>query len=280
MNNSNTALLFDLQKGSVIDGPGIRTTVFFKGCNLRCKWCHNPESQRQEKELMFYKSKCIDCGVCRTLCPHALQACDLCGECTVYCPRHAREILGKTYTAEELFTQIETDTLFYQASGGGVTFSGGECMLQATFLADIMARCQQARIHCAVDTAGCVPWESFEKILPYADLFLYDIKCFSESLHVEGTGVSNRRILENLRRLSRETDKEILVRIPIIPGFNDQPEELRRTADFLRPLRIANVELLAYHRMGESKYPALGRKPWPCRVPEEEEMQELRALFG
>lgn len=280
MNNSNTAILFDLQKGSVIDGPGIRTTVFFKGCNLRCKWCHNPESQRREKELMFYKNKCIDCGVCRTLCPHGLKYCDYCQTCTHYCPRHAREVVGKSYTSEELFAQIATDILFYQSSGGGVTFSGGECMLQADFLADVMVRCKQAQIHCAVDTAGCVPWESFEKVLPYADLFLYDLKCFSKELHKEGTGVSNERILENLCRLCSQTSKEILVRIPIIPGFNDRPEELRRMADFLRPLRISNVELLAYHRMGESKYLALGREPWPCRVPEEEEMEGFKALFG
>ena len=213
------AIIFDIQRGSYVDGPGIRTTVFFKGCNLKCKWCHNPESQSCKKQMLFYKDKCSGCGKCKTVCQYSLKNCDFCGKCALFCPNEAREICGKEYTIEEVFAEIIKDKDFYLSSGGGVTFSGGECMLQIDFLREILQKCKENGIHTAVDTAGSVPWEYFERILPYTDLYLYDVKCISEELHKDGTGAANTLILKNLKKLSK-TEKEIIVRAPVIPEFN------------------------------------------------------------
>ena len=170
--SNTTTNIFDIQRDSFVDGPGIRTTVFFKGCNLHCAWCHNPESQSAKPQMMFYKNKCTGCGKCREKCPHNLESCDLCGKCTVYCPHDAREICGKEYTVDEVLREIRKDKTFYKTSGGGVTFSGGECMLQIEFLTKILKACKENGIHTAVDTAGHVPFEFFERIIPYTDLFL------------------------------------------------------------------------------------------------------------
>ena len=231
-----------------------------------------------KRELLFYKKKCTACGSCARHC-HTPQYCTLCGNCTVYCPANAREIAGRDVDAKTLMSEILADRLFYESSGGGVTFSGGECLLQVDFLLDMLQRCKEQGVHTAVDTAGAVPYEAFERILPYTDLLLYDIKCIDEALHLAGTGVSNRLILENLRLLSRESSCEIIVRIPVIGGFNDSEEELSRMADFLRPLRLAAVEPLPYHKMGEGKYAALGLVPEIFTVPSEEKMARARALL-
>lgn len=274
-----TGNIFDIQKFSVIDGPGIRTTVFFKGCNLKCGWCHNPESQKKHTEFLFYQSKCVSCGMCAKVCDRGDGECTLCGKCTLYCPVHAREICGKDYTVEEVFRQIEADKLFYDTSGGGVTFSGGECMLQIDFLEAVMQKCRQAGIHTAVDTAGCVPWEHFQRAIPFADMFLYDMKCVTESLHRKGTGVSNRLILENLEKLSKETNADIIIRIPVIPGFNADDDEMRRMADYVAGLCVKSVELLPYHAMGENKYAALGMDVPAYSIPDDEQMAHFRSLF-
>ena len=280
MNNKSTATIFDIQKCSFIDGPGIRTTVFFKGCNLKCKWCHNPESQSPKPEMMIRKNRCVGCGKCFEKCPNDLKSCDLCGKCTVYCPASVREIVGKEYTVDEVLSEIVADKLFYASSGGGVTFSGGECMLWADFLVELLRQCKENDIHTAVDTAGCVPFESFLKVLPYTDMFLYDLKAFSDDLHREGTGASNRLILENLKRLSDETDRDIIIRIPVIPGYNADKEELSAMAGFLSTLRIKKVELLPYHTMGDHKYEALGKVPTTYAVPSEENMAHYKDIFG
>ena len=280
MNKDKTATVFDIQKCSFIDGPGIRTTVFFKGCNLACKWCHNPESQSPKRELMIQTKKCVGCGKCLEKCPNKFASCDLCGKCTTYCPVSAREIVGKEYTVDQVLSEILLDKQFYLSSGGGVTFSGGECMLRVDFLAELLKKCKENGVHTAIDTAGCVPYESFLKVLPYTDLILYDVKCFSEELHLQGTGVSNRLILKNLERLSRETDCEIMVRIPVIPGYNTAVEELSSMAKFLASLRIKAVELLPYHTMGNYKYQALNRTPFVYDVPTEENMAYYKKLFG
>ncbi len=271
------AMIFDIQRNSFVDGPGIRTTVFFKGCNLRCKWCHNPESQSFEKQMMFYKDKCTGCGKCREVCPNHLQSCDFCGKCELYCPADARKVCGREYTPAEVFAEVIKDKAFYDNSGGGVTFSGGECMLQLDFLREILEKCKSAGIHTAVDTAGNVPWESFEKILPFTDLFLYDIKAFGAELHRKGTGVSNELILENLKNLSGRAD--IIVRIPVIGGYNDNDEEIRQIADFLKQIKIIKAELLPYHAMGEHKYTALGRNPESFNVPNKNFMNRSQQLF-
>jgi len=275
----NTGMLFDIERNSFVDGPGIRTTVFFKGCNLRCKWCHNPESQSFQPQLLFYRNKCTGCGKCKEVCPYHLEQCDLCGKCTIYCPVDARKVCGRKYTVGEVLAEVIKDKCFYDTSGGGVTFSGGECMMQVDFLLELLKKCKENGIHTAVDTAGCVTWEKFENILPYADLFLYDVKCFSEDLHIQGTGVSNKLILENLKRLSAEFAGDINVRIPVIPGFNDDPEEMQAMADFLNCLRIKEVELLPYHKMGEHKYEAAGMTFTEYAVPEKEKMEGYKSLF-
>lgn len=269
------AIIFDIQRNSFVDGPGIRTTVFFKGCNLKCRWCHNPESQSPKRQMMVYKNKCIGCGKCAEVCPNKLKSCDFCGRCEIYCPEDARKICGREYSADEVLSEIEKDRAFYDNSGGGATFSGGECMLQLDFLCEILKKCKENGIHTAVDTAGNVPWESFERILPYTDLFLYDVKAVSGELHRNGTGVSNELILENLKKLSRCAD--IIVRIPVIGGYNDNREEMKKAAEFLHGLGIKKVELLPYHAMGENKYDAMGMKCEKFHVPGN--VEDLKKLF-
>lgn len=273
------AKIFDIQRNSFVDGPGIRTTVFLKGCNLNCKWCHNPESQSPKTQLLFYQSKCVSCGRCKVVCPHALKTCELCGRCAVQCPTGAREICGKEYTVEKVFREVAKDRIFYQTSGGGVTFSGGECMLQIEFLCEVLKKCREQGIHTAVDTAGKVPWEYFEKIMPVTDLFLYDIKCFSDNLHREGTGSSNEMILQNLQKLSEQFSGDVIIRVPVIGGFNDREEELKQIATFVKRFGYKKTELLPYHEMGNYKYEALGRQYTSYYVPRQEEMEKYRTFF-
>jgi len=271
------ATIFDIERSSFVDGPGIRTTVFFKGCNLRCEWCHNPESQSKSKQILFYRDKCTGCGKCKSVCPYHFEQCDFCGRCALYCPNDARKICGKEYTVEEVLSEILKDKAYYGESGG-VTFSGGECMLQIDFLKAILEKCKANGVHTAVDTAGNVPWEYFEKILPYTDLFLYDVKCISEDLHKDGTGVSNRLILENLQKLS-DKNAEIIVRVPVIPEFNGNGYEMQKIADYLKDLRIKKVELLPYHAMGEHKWAALGKAAKQFSVPNSGDIDKFKELF-
>jgi pyruvate formate lyase activating enzyme len=274
------ATIFDIQRNSYVDGPGIRTTVFFKGCNLRCAWCHNPESQSPKPQMMFYKNKCTGCGKCKEKCPNHLESCELCGKCTIYCPHDAREICGKEYTVDEVMREILKDKVFYENSGGGVTFSGGECMLQIDFLEEILKACKENGIHTAVDTAGCVPFEYFERILPCTDLFLYDVKCFDSEKHKQYTGVGNELILENLKRLLA-TDKSVWIRIPIIPTINDTEEELQGIKEYIFSCgKSAKFELLPYHAMGEHKYAAIGKETQIFSVPGEEKMKHLKNIFS
>ena len=272
-------IIFDIQRNSYVDGPGTRTTVFFKGCNLRCSWCHNPESWRKEKQLLFYRDKCAHCGACREVCGQKEGECTLCGSCAAVCPNGAKQICGEEITAPELLKKLSRDRRFYDASGGGVTFSGGECMLQIEFLEQILLLCKQTGIHTAVDTAGNVPWESFEKILPYTDLFLYDIKAMDPAVHKRYTGTDNARILENLSRLL-ERGASLWIRIPVIPGVNDSPDEMERIKAFLRAYpKPEKVELLPYHPMGEHKYAAVGRSAQTFAVPSSEAMSHLRTIL-
>ena len=274
-----TGILFDVGRNSYVDGPGIRTTVFFKGCNLHCAWCHNPESQSPEPQMLFYRSRCTGCGRCREKCPQELKDCDLCGKCALYCPHDAREICGRRYTVEEVLREVEKDRAFYEASGGGVTFSGGECMLQIDFLEELLRECKKNGIHTAVDTAGQVPFERFERILPHTDLILYDVKCYDSEKHRKYTGVGNELILENLARLLF-SGQRVWVRIPVIPSVNDSESEMSAIRRFFEvhgyPERI---ELLPYHAMGEHKYEALGMTPGRFNVPSEETVRALRDLF-
>ena len=274
-----TATIFDIERSSFVDGPGIRTTVFFKGCNLRCAWCHNPESQRREPELAFFESRCTHCGKCLEKCPNALKRCTLCGACATYCPTDARKIYGKEMSVDEVMKEILRDRAFYENSGGGVTFSGGECMLQIDFLEEILKKCKENGIHTAVDTAGHVPFEYFERILPYTDLFLYDIKAFDSEIHKQYVGVGNELILKNLAKLLA-CGASVWIRIPTIPTVNASEDEMRKIKAFLDEHGTPEkVELLPYHAMGEGKCVAIGKQPQKFPTPDTETMKKLRAIF-
>ncbi|MGE5222061.1 MAG: glycyl-radical enzyme activating protein [Omnitrophica WOR_2 bacterium] len=285
--------IFNIQRFSIHDGPGIRTTVFLKGCNLRCFWCHNPESALMQPQIQFFPGKCIACGSCVDICQHGAQQleggrrvydrslCQECGDCLVNCFSGALQWVGKEASVEQVLAEIEQDRLYYENSRGGVTFSGGEPLLQKEFLRSLLAESKKRGFHTAVDTAGNVPWESFEAIKPYTDLFLYDFKALDERKHREATGVGNRRILDNLQRLA-DGDVEIWIRIPVIPGVNDREKDIQAMAAFLSPLKgIRWVELLSFHHLGSEKYESLG-KPYPSKElkpPSDAHMAELSAIF-
>lgn len=283
------AMVFDIQRASYVDGPGLRTTVFLKGCNLRCRWCHNPESQDERPVLLCYPTRCTHCGVCAAHCPaHAVSAdgatnpalCVACGKCALYCLNDARKLCGRLMSAEEALAAVLPDRPYYDATGGGVTVSGGECMLHIDFLEAFLRLCHENGLRTAVDTAGNVPFSAFERILPHADLFLYDVKCFTEETHIAGTGASNRLILDNLRRLLKTRADSIIIRVPVVPGFNDNEEEIGKIAAFFRAHgRPAKIELLPYHRLGENKNAALGREGFTAEPPSKELMARLNALF-
>ncbi|MBE6956646.1 MAG: glycyl-radical enzyme activating protein [Ruminococcaceae bacterium] len=274
------AMLFDIQDFCTGDGPGIRTTVFFKGCNLSCRWCHNPESQNPTAQMLYYRDKCTHCGRCERVCPNGLETCDFCGRCEFICPNEARSISGKEHTAEDVMDRIRKDAVYYKNSGGGATFSGGECMLQIDALEELLKACKAEEIHTAVDTAGHVPFDYFERILPYTDLVLYDVKCLDSAKHKRYTGVGNELILDNLKRLLA-IGKPTWVRIPVIPTFNDTEEEMKEIKRFLDSCGTPErVELLPYHTLGEGKYVALGMEGTCFDVPDEEKMERLKMIFA
>ena len=263
--------IFDIQRNSFVDGPGVRTTVFFKGCNLRCEWCHNPESQSFEREMLFYRKKCIGCGRCNGVTAQSEN---------FLCFHDAKSICGRDISVSELFREIRRDASFFASSDGGVTFSGGECMLQIDFLEKILMECKLCGIHTAVDTAGHVPFEYFTRIIPYTDLFLFDVKCIDPDKHKQFTGVRNDLILANLGGLLRSR-ASVWVRIPVIPTVNDTVEDMEAIKAFIeahgKPERI---ELLPYHAMGEHKYEALGKDTRIFPVPSKEKMEQLRDVFA
>lgn len=278
--------LFDIQRGSFVDGPGVRTTVFFRGCNLRCEWCHNPESQSGGKHIFHYAEKCISCASCDAACPFGAiskgnvdyAGCAFCGKCEIVCPVGALRVSGFELEEDEIVKIVIRDKPFYAQSGGGVTFSGGESMLYPDDVASLAKRCGENSVHVAVDTAGNVPWKCFETVMPYVDLFLYDIKTLDNEKHRRYTGASNERILDNLKRLL-SSGKAVIVRIPVIPSINATAEDMRKIRDFLDENGGAPVELLPYHRLGENKYRALGMLPKKFDVPTDETMRELKKIF-
>lgn len=285
----STGTIFDIQRASFVDGPGIRTVVFFKGCNLRCKWCHNPESWSKEHQLMRYESRCTHCGRCRAVCPNGAidsnlhvdrNLCRCCGLCAKACLSQATMLCGREASPEDVLKPILEDVDFY-GSDGGVTFSGGECMLQLNFLTELLDLCRKKKVNTAVDTAGNVPWSSFEQILPYTNLFLYDVKCGSSALHKELTGVDNVLILENLSRLLTLYPDRIWIRIPVIPNVNALPKEFEIIHDFLSSLpHPAKIELLPYHRLGETKHTSLGDSiSFTADVPSKEDMIMYNCIF-
>ena len=265
-----TGIVFNIQRFSVNDGPGIRTTVFLKGCPLHCKWCHNPESISPGSEIMLREDRCIRCGNCFAICEqHAVrqadggfatdrEICIQCGRCVDDCYSEARVLVGKEMTVIEVLAEVIKDVPFYDQSGGGVTFSGGEPLLQHEFLFSALQACKDRSIHTAVDTSGYGTPEVLEKVSPSVDLFLYDLKTLNDAKHRDFTRVPNRLILENLGRLV-EWRKTIIVRIPIIPGINDSLEEIRNIGAYVESLKnIQEIDLLPYHTSGTEKYRRLG----------------------
>ncbi|HAJ33726.1 MAG TPA: glycyl-radical enzyme activating protein [Candidatus Atribacteria bacterium] len=287
-----TGTVFNIQRYSIHDGPGIRTTVFLKGCPLNCWWCQNPESQLSEQEMIFWEDRCIGCGACSLNCPlGAIQMenkkpvtdkskCNLCGECSLICPTQAWEMIGEKITVEEVIKEIEKDLVFYEESGGGVTFSGGEPLGQSEFLEGLLNGCREKKIHTAVDTSGYISWEILNKISPKIDLFLYDLKIMDSKKHQKYTGVSNEIILENLKKLS-SVHHNIFVRFPVIPGVNDDYQNIKEMGEFLSSLKIAQVNLLPYHYIGIGKYRRLGRayKLVTTQPPSEEKLSEVSAIL-
>jgi pyruvate formate lyase activating enzyme len=262
--------IFDIKKYAIHDGPGIRTTVFFKGCPLHCDWCHNPEGVSADLQTVYRQDRCIGCLECVDVCPQGAvtptadgvvtdpEKCVLCGRCAATCPAEAREMIGRTVTAAEVIEEVEKDRPFFDQSGGGVTFSGGEPLMQPAFLLDLLARCQALDFHCTVDTTGYTEDRSLLlKVAEKADLFLYDLKHMDSDTHRRRTGVSNDIIKENLARLA-ETGARIIIRIPIIGGFSDDEGNANRTAAFLAELPgIRQINILPYHDGAKSKYKKL-----------------------
>ncbi len=286
----------NIQKFSIHDGDGIRTTVFFKGCPLKCEWCHNPETQRFEKEMQVDREKCTGCGTCASVCPNGAvrmtedhrpawdpKACTFCGKCENFCPAGVREIVGREYTVKELTKELMKDQMFYEESGGGVTFSGGEVMsMDMDFILAMAKELKRQDVTLTIDTCGYVPYERFEKLLPYVNTFLYDVKVMDPELHKKYMGTDNKLILENLIRLSQDGAR-IYIRIPTIKEVNGNEENMKETIAFLKEHDIhpAGVNLLPYHDTGSGKYAKLDMeyKGTDLHAPDKEEMEALAALF-
>ncbi|WP_312952011.1 glycyl-radical enzyme activating protein [Superficieibacter sp.] len=262
-------VLFNIQRYSLHDGPGIRTIPFFKGCPLACKWCSNPESQRPQPELIYKKNDCIRCGKCIEVCPqNALSPsnpsfvdrsrCVQCGECTKVCPTQALEMKGKRMTVNDVIRELQKEENLFRRSGGGVTLSGGEPLAQPEFARELLKACKAKGWHTAIETTGFTTKEVIEDVFPWIDLALTDIKAINPSVHEQNTGVNNSRILENLLRISFIT--KVIVRIPLVPGVNDNEEEIRSIAEFAKLMSgVDTIHLLPYHTFGENKYNLLGR---------------------
>lgn len=288
-------LVINFQKCSIHDGPGIRSTVFFKGCPLECVWCHNPESQRYTKEVLYNRERCSGCERCIQICPHDAiisengtvgldkNKCELCETCLDYCINNAREIVGDEYTVKELLKMIEKDRMFYEESGGGVTLSGGEVMAQdMDFVCALAEGCHNKGIDVAIDTCGYAPRENYERIMKYADRFLYDMKLIDDEKHIKFTGKSNKKILENLKFLS-DNGAYINIRIPLIVGVNvdDDNEEVMKMIEVLKGLNIKAVNLLPYHDIGKHKYTKLymNYEGEAFEKPSDDKMDEIKSLF-
>jgi pyruvate formate lyase activating enzyme len=263
-----TGLIFDIQRFSIHDGPGIRTTVFLKGCPMSCLWCHNPESRLAAPQIAFYKSKCIGCVRCVWTCPHGAivegerrldrSLCRVCGECSEKCPTEALQLVGRRVTVDDVLDVVMRDEPFYRTSGGGVTLSGGEPLQQPEFCVEILAACRDKGLHTCVDTTGCGPWDTLAGLAAVTDLFLYDLKAIDPGKHERLCGLDNQLILDNARRLM-DSGAAAIFRAPLIPGLNDGPEDLRALAEFMLSLPgDQRLELMPYHCIGAGKYEALG----------------------
>ena len=286
----SSATVFEIKRFAVHDGDGIRTTVFFKGCPLKCVWCHNPEGISPKTELAYYSHKCTACGACSDACEQGCHSvengvhtfdrskCTACGKCENTCVSCALKLYGKEMTARELFEILVEDKMFYDRSGGGVTLSGGECLMHADFCAELLKMLKDDGISTAVDTSGFVNEKAIDTVFPFTDIFLYDIKSFDSNTHKKATGCPNERVLENLRYINDKGGK-VEVRIPYVPEYNSG--EMKKIAAFLSELEcITKVRILSYHNYEASKYSALGMEnTLPEILPSEEEIERAVTLF-
>ena len=289
--------VFNIQHYSLHDGPGIRTIIFLKGCPMACRWCCNPESQRRTPELAYVPSQCIGrkaCGRCQVRCSQqaitfdddgnaAIQRihCNQCQDCVSVCPAKALQTEGRIYTVEELLDIVEKDAVFYEHGNGGLTVSGGEPLSHPEFLKELLQQAKQRHIHTAIETCGNAPYEALQQVAPFLDMILFDIKSMNTQKHKEYTGWGNEQILENFTALCRDFPTiPKCVRTPVIPGFNDTPEEIQAIRTFLQPFSNVTYEALPYHEFGRGKYKALGR-PYPMGdVKLRDEMREYIAMIN
>jgi pyruvate formate lyase activating enzyme len=292
----NNGLIFDIKRYAVHDGPGIRTTVFLKGCPLKCWWCHNPEGIFRESVLMFFEYKCMKCQTCARVCligaitfenenstPHInRQICNNCGICSSVCPTESLRLVGREITIKELMKEIEKDILFYDNSGGGVTFSGGEPLFQHQFLIEALKECKKRDIHTVLDTSGYALENVFSSVLDYVDVFLYDLKLADNEEHIIYTGVSNVLIINNLRMLvDTGRGKDVILRFPIIPGITDTEKNIDGLVEFVSSLKsIREIDLLPFHDVSE-KYNRLGIEyKMPAQeAPSQEKLQYIKRRF-
>jgi pyruvate formate lyase activating enzyme len=286
-----SGIVFNTMRFSIHDGPGIRTTVFLKGCPLHCEWCHNPESQDCQPHLMLFAERCRLCGDCVAACPrHGIcdpagglkipEECDACGSCAEACAAGARELAGRRTTVADLMDELRRDVVFFDESGGGITISGGEPLAQPAFTRGLLAACREQGIHSVLDTCGLAAPEVFANVSALADLVLYDLKAMDSGTHSRFTGVPNETILANLRALAR-TGKPVIVRFPLIPGVNDSSGELAALSSFVRSCGLSRLDVLPYHRIGTGKYARLGGSEH-ARVfaePSAERLDEVAGVF-
>ena len=287
--------IINIQKFSIHDGNGIRTTIFFKGCPLNCWWCHNPESQNYKQEFMFDKEKCTGCGYCVKACNKGAikidenhkavtnqDKCVLCGECFDFCLQNAREKIGRTYEIDELVKLCEKDRMFYEESGGGVTLSGGEVMSQdIEYLEELCRALKEKGLNIAIDTCGYASQKNFEKLLPYVDTFLYDIKTLDDEIHKKYIGKSNKKILSNLEFIISH-GANINIRIPVVVSVNSDDKSIKDIVNYLKKKAgFVPVNLLPYHNTGSSKYGKLDRPYFAkdLKVPSDETMEHIKDIF-
>ena len=301
MGEQFTLKAFDIQGYSVHDGPGIRQTIFMQGCPLKCIWCHSPESQSFDSRIIWLSAKCIGCLKCTESCPTGARTavlpqseddrlkivcdwdkCTDCGACEKACPTGALYYCGVDRSIDDLMRRIEREVPYYGKSGGGVTASGGEALCQPDSVAELFRRCKELNISTAADTCGFVPYKNIEKVLPYTDLFLYDIKHMDSQKHAWGTGVPNELILENARKIAADGGR-FHIRIPLIPNYNTDMENLIKARDFLIGIKDAVdlIQVLPYHNFGNAKYDRLSLDPpeFDTHVPSKEEIDEIVKFF-
>ena len=282
--------IFDIQRFCIHDGPGIRTTVFLKGCPLCCLWCHNPESRQRQPQLAFYISKCIGCGQCIEVCPNEAilqgeervdrEACQICGACAGECPAEALKLIGWKATVDEVVDVVMRDLPFYKTSEGGVTLSGGEPFAQPEYIVALLEACKINGLHTALETAGMTTWERIETARPFIDLFLFDLKVIDPERHTRLCGVDNAPVLDNARRLSA-AGAQVMFRTPMIPGYNDSPEDLRLLGEFILSLPSKHtLELMPYHRIGSGKYESLGMAYSLTDVEPPESLESYSAILA